>query len=184
MQERASGRRAGTRQVSASDMVQSQGAHLKELPANMFLRSPANMRAPLRLFLMLIETLVTHRPDPPQTSACESGANRPPNSMAGQLSAINKPPLGRVGAAPDEKQQQPPGPSYRFKFQYGDQVIPRPGRRRNSPAWLLLERTRQDWINFKMKQKTSPPRCASWRLDDLVVFLSAHMAPRFGLWLH
>ena len=165
-------------------MVQSQGAHLKELPANMFLRSPANMRAPLRLFLMLIETLVTHRPDPPQTSACESGANRPPNSMAGQLSAINKPPLGRVGAAPDEKQQQPPGPSYRFKFQYGDQVIPRPGRRHNSPAWLLLERTRQDWINFKMKQKTSPPRCASWSLDDLVVFLSAHMAPRFGLWLH
>ena len=35
------------------------------------------------------------------------------------------------------------------------QVIPRPGRRRNSPAWLLLERTRQDWINCKMKQKTS-----------------------------
>ena len=107
--------------------------------------------------LVCIVELYAHRPDPPQTSACESGANRPPNSMAGQLSAINKPPLGRVGAAPDEKQQQPPGPSHRFKFQYGDQVIPRPGRRRNSPAWLLLERTRQDWNNFKMKQKTSPP---------------------------
>ena len=58
MQERASGRRVGTRQVSASDMVQPQGAHLKELPAHRFLRSPANMRAPLRLLLMLIETFV------------------------------------------------------------------------------------------------------------------------------
>ena len=58
MQERASGRRVGTRQVSASDMVQPQGVHLKELPAHRFLRPPANMRAPLQLLLMLIETFV------------------------------------------------------------------------------------------------------------------------------
>ena len=39
------------------------------------------------------------------------------------------------------------------------QVIPRPGRRRNSPAWLLLERARQYWINLKMKKKTSQQIC-------------------------
>ena len=43
------------------------------------------------------------------------------------------------------------------------QVIPRPGRRRNNPTWLLLERARQDWINFKMKQKTSLQICFGTR---------------------
>ena len=56
------------------------------------------------------------------------------------------------------------------------QVIPRPGRRRNSPAWLLLERTRQDWINCKMKQKTSLQICFGTRSTSYPV--SVPQGPR------